>query len=87
MNIKLIISIAVAVLLVIFAVQNAGEVIIKFFGLEFTGSLSLFLILGILIGAIIGSLFTISLKWPVKKVKDKKTDVIPPPDNKTDLKG
>lgn len=85
---KLIILIVVAILLIIFALQNAGEVLVNFFGIEFKGSLSLFLILGILIGAILGSLFTVSLKKAEKKpLEDKKADVAPSSDNKVVSKG
>jgi uncharacterized integral membrane protein len=72
MNFKIIAAIAVAVLVIIFAMQNAIEVNLKFFAWEFKGSLSLFLLLGIIFGAIIGSLFTISLRREVKKEKEEK---------------
>ena len=67
MNIRIIALVVIIILLIIFAVQNAGEVILKFFGKQFTGSLSLFLILSILLGAIIGSLFTLSFHGKTKK--------------------
>ena len=74
MNAKIITAIATAILIIIFALQNAVEVDLRFFTWEFSGSLSLFLLVSIILGIVIGSLFTISLRKSIKKQADKKEE-------------
>ncbi len=74
MNAKIIIAIAAAILIIIFALQNTVEVSLRFFAWEFSGSLSLFLLVSIILGIVIGSLFTISLRRAIKKQADRREE-------------
>ncbi|HEX2935520.1 MAG TPA: LapA family protein [Bacteroidales bacterium] len=74
MNAKIITAIAAAVLIIIFALQNTMEVDLHFFAWEFNGSLSLFLLISIILGMVIGSLFTISLRKEMKKHHESKVE-------------
>ncbi len=77
MNAKIVTAIVAAILIIIFALQNTVEVSLRFFGWEFNGSLSLFLLVSIILGVVIGSLFTISLRKGIKKQADKKEEAKP----------
>ncbi|MFH1238673.1 MAG: lipopolysaccharide assembly protein LapA domain-containing protein [bacterium] len=69
MQIKLIISLVLALLLVIFAVQNPTTVNIKFLGWQ-TGEIHLIIVilLAVLIGALLGTI----LGWPKhRELKEK----------------
>lgn len=57
-QIKLIFALFFALLLVVFAVQNAQEVEIRFWFWQFSASLSLVLLVSIAIGVILSILFT-----------------------------
>lgn len=72
MNAKIIIAIAAAILIIIFALQNTVEVSLRFFVWEFSGSLSLFLLVSIIFGVVVGSLFTISLRKAIRRQADRK---------------
>jgi uncharacterized integral membrane protein len=74
MNAKIIIAIAAAIFIIIFALQNTVEVSLRFFAWEFSGSLSLFLLVSIILGIVIGSLFTISLRRAIKKQADRREE-------------
>lgn len=74
MNAKIITAIAAAILIIIFALQNTVEVSLRFFAWEFSGSLSLFLLVSIILGIVIGSLFTISLRRAIKKQADRREE-------------
>jgi lipopolysaccharide assembly protein A len=81
MNAKFIAAIAIAVLIIIFALQNTVSVDLQFFAWDFSGSLSLFLLLSIIFGVAIGSLFTISLRKVHKKDKHAKGESAPTSEN------
>jgi uncharacterized integral membrane protein len=81
MNLKLAGGIIVMILVIIFSIQNVAEVTLKVFALEFNGSLSLFLILSMLLGVIIGSLFTLVLR------KNKKEKIHNKPETEKHLDG
>jgi uncharacterized integral membrane protein len=72
MNAKIITAIVAAILIIVFALQNTVEVNLRFIAWEFNGSLSLFLLVSIIFGIVIGSLFTISLRKRIKTQADKK---------------
>lgn len=74
MNAKIIAAIAAAILIIIFALQNTVEVSLRFIAWEFNGSLSLFLLVSIILGIVIGSLFTISLRKAIKKQADRREE-------------
>ena len=73
MSKTLIAGLGAALLLVVFAIQNASEILVKMFFWEFYISLALIIIVCIIIGAIIGMLFTIG---KYKKKLKKKDDVL-----------
>lgn len=75
MNAKIIAAIAAAILIIVFALQNTVEVSLRFFAWEFSGSLSLFLLVSIILGVVIGSLFTISLRRAIKKQADRREEI------------
>jgi uncharacterized integral membrane protein len=70
MNLKLFTGLITIALVIVFSIQNVSQVTLKFFAWEWDGSLSLFLILAVMLGAVIGSLFTMVLRRN-KKLKDK----------------
>jgi uncharacterized integral membrane protein len=56
----LIISLIIAILLVVFALQNAEEVVIKFFGWEDTIPVVLLILVSALVGMIVSAILSIS---------------------------
>lgn len=65
----LIAALTASLLLVIFGIQNATEIPVKLYFWEVYSSLSLIIILSIILGAMVGSLFTITSY--AKKLKKK----------------
>jgi uncharacterized integral membrane protein len=68
----LIISLVIAILLVVFALQNAEEVIIKFFGWEKPIPVVLLILVSALIGMIVSVVLSIS---NTSKLKQEKKDL------------
>jgi uncharacterized integral membrane protein len=66
---KLIFALVIILFIVIFAVQNAGQVTISFLFWDFYISLAVILMVCIFCGAIVGMLFTMISRS--KKMKDK----------------
>jgi lipopolysaccharide assembly protein A len=72
MKVKLLISVIIALLLVIFAVQNANEIDINFWFWSVKGSLAVVLLITFLLGIVVGMLSALPSLFR-KKEKDKKT--------------
>jgi uncharacterized integral membrane protein len=68
MYINLIIILIIAIIAVIFGVQNTAVVTINFLGLKFDSSLALVLLLSVLIGFVITILFSIPYFYKFKKI-------------------
>lgn len=59
---RILIALSVAILAVIFAVQNSQQVAVNFFGLAFEGSLALILLLTFTVGLLGGLVFILPPK-------------------------
>jgi uncharacterized integral membrane protein len=68
----LIISLVIAILLVVFALQNAEDVIIKFFGWERPIPVVLLILVSALIGMIVSAILSIG---NTRKLKQEKKDL------------
>ncbi len=68
MYINLIIILIIAVIAVIFGVQNTAVVTINFLGLKFDSSLALVLLLSVLVGFVITILFSIPYFYKFKRM-------------------
>ena len=87
MYVNLIIILIIAIIAVIFGVQNTAVVTINFLGLKFNSSLALMLLLSVLIGFVITILFSIPYFYKFKKTISKlKKDIINLTKERDDLK-
>lgn len=80
MRIKLIISLFLLILAVIFAIQNSNALTVKFLVWETTLPVALIIIITLTVGAIIGLIYSIPQKKPEKS--DKFDDHQKPEDHK-----
>jgi len=75
MQIFLFIALFIAVLAVVFAVQNTAPALVSFFVWEFNGSLALVLLVSLAVGALISFFFSlpanIKTRWTIRQQRKK----------------
>ena len=82
MRIKLIISLLLLILAVIFAIQNSNALTVKFLIWEITLPVALIIIISLTVGAIIGLIYSIPHKKSEKPDKSDKFDDHEKPEDK-----